>query len=357
MCCRYLGESEMKLHIAAEDLSLYLHEEALKASLRLPSAARELCRIEEDTEMVKSAIADAFRSLNTADKGTKGLLAELAELQEVKRRMESARDTLQEAAGLSSLFRTIDSMLQSNDLIRLADALQGLRRGLQIVGDSVPEFSKGPEKLENLEVRVLDMAVERLEEALRTQNGDATAQLCGILAQLEKDSLIEQFYTKVRSKPLVDLWEEYSSETPFTSWVSTFYDEVTRSVVAECDWCKSYIPEHFPSAVVNMVLVLFQRLQIPCKARLAGAISTSSISPLQSIEAMEQSIDATADFLDSLVDILTDAGCMPEDRMQRENLMIAISLPYNEALKSYPEKEAVHLNTSIDNIMSTGTFF
>ena len=105
-----------------------------------------------------------------------------------------------------------------------------------------------------------------------------------------------------------------------------------------------------------MVLVLFQRLQIPCKARLAGAISTSSISPLQSIEAMEQSIDATADFLDSLVDILMDAGCMPEDRMQRENLMTAVSLPYNDALKSYPEKEAAHLNTSIDNIMSTGAF-
>jgi hypothetical protein len=106
-----------------------------------------------------------------------------------------------------------------------------------------------------------------------------------------------------------------------------------------------------------MVLVLFQRLQIPCKARLAGAISTSSVSPLQSIEAMEQSVDATADFLDSLVDVLSDAGCMTEDRMQRENLMIAISLPYNEALKSYPEKEAVHLNTSIDNIVSTGMFF
>ena len=42
--------------------------------------------------------------------------------------------------------------------------------------------------------------------------------------------------------------------------------------------------------------------------------------------------------------------------MQRENLMTAVSLPYNDALKSYPEKEAAHLNTSIDNIMSTGAF-
>jgi hypothetical protein len=50
---------------------------------------------------------------------------------------------LQEAAGLSALFQQVDQHFASGSLPRLADALAGMRRGLAVVGDSVAEFRGG----------------------------------------------------------------------------------------------------------------------------------------------------------------------------------------------------------------------
>lgn len=68
---------------------------------------------------------------------------QLAELDAVKQRMEDARSTLKEAAGLSALFARVDDLIATGDLRRLADALAGMRRGLAVVGDSVAEFRGG----------------------------------------------------------------------------------------------------------------------------------------------------------------------------------------------------------------------
>ena len=42
---RYLGELEMKLHLAAEDVALYLQDHSTRAMQRIPAAVKELTRI------------------------------------------------------------------------------------------------------------------------------------------------------------------------------------------------------------------------------------------------------------------------------------------------------------------------
>lgn len=42
---RFLAEMEMKLHLAAEDASLYLQDHSTRALTRIPAATKELLRI------------------------------------------------------------------------------------------------------------------------------------------------------------------------------------------------------------------------------------------------------------------------------------------------------------------------
>ena len=79
-------------------------------------------------------------------------------------------------------------------------------------------------------------------------------------------------------------------------------------MVLECDWCQMYLAEYYPGIILDMLLSFFRRIQVPCKARLAGATSQSSISSLQSIETMEQTINSTAEFVDALFDSLRSAS-------------------------------------------------
>jgi len=353
---RFLTDHEMKLHIAAEDLGLYLHEESLRSTVKLPSAARELARIKEEVSVVKMGVESALRGVESKsrDHQANGVYLELQQLVELKTRMESARDTLQEAASLSSMFKTIDSMLHSNDLVRLADALQRFNRGLAIVGDSLVEFKRGRDKVANLEERVLDLAVQKLDNALKVQNGDHCRTACSVLDQLDRSQLIAQHYSKIRSEPLIEVWDGYSPENPYVSWIPGFYDEVLRSISTECDWCESYLPEYYPSIVLDMLISFFRRIEVPCKARLAGATSQSSISSLQSIEAMAQSVESTADFVDALFDCLRDAHALG-NQLGEKDLLKAIIVPYDDVLKNYPAKESSHMKYTLEHQMGLVT--
>lgn len=343
----------MRLHIAAEDLGLYVHEESLRSTIKLPAAARELARIKEDILLVQQSIEKALKRVEPA--GTKdsrhrsgGVHAELEQLFDMKRDMVTARDTLEEASNLASLFKTIDTMMSSgDDIVRLSEALKRFENGLRIVGDSLPEFRQGRAKVAALEERIFDMAVQKLDHSLNVQNGEACKIACTVLDQVGRSGLIGQHYSTIRSQPLLQLWEGYSASTPYSSWIPTFYDEVLRSVVTECDWCQTYVSECYPGIILDMLMSFFRRIEVPCKARLAGATSQSSISSLQSIETMEQTVDATAEFVDALFDSLRNASAITDNLVEKD-LMKSIIIPYDDVLKNYPSKEMNHMKNNLD---------
>lgn len=348
----------MRLHIAAEDLGLYVHEESLRSTVKLPSAARELARIKEDIYVIQKSIENALKSVHLeGEKESRnhsgGVHAQLQQMFEMKCEMVTARQTLEEAVSLSSLFKTIDSMMSSSqDLVRLSDALQRFQKGLSIVGDSLPEFRQGRQKVAALEERVFDLAVQNLDDSLKVQNGDSCKVACAVLDQLGRSGLIAQHYSTIRSQHLLQLWEGYSANTPYASWVTTFYDEVLRSIVVECDWCQVYLAEYYPSIILDMLTSFFRRIEVPCKARLAGATSQSSISSLQSIETMEQTANSTAEFVEALFDSLKSASGI-SDATAEIDLMKSIIVPYDEVLKHYPSKERNHINSYMDKTLES----
>ena len=45
MCCRYLAELEMRLHLCAEDLDASLEDDSTRALRRIPQAVQEACSV------------------------------------------------------------------------------------------------------------------------------------------------------------------------------------------------------------------------------------------------------------------------------------------------------------------------
>lgn len=158
---RFLAELEMKLHLSTEDVGLYLQDHAARAQQRIPAAAKELLRIkvgacrvplcvcvwgemycgrlglrcrqgllrscmlsctcirppiapgfgghpipvplalpQEDVAALRASTAAALAQLEDAGGGqAAGVVGQLAELDQVKRRMEDACSTLKVGAG------------------------------------------------------------------------------------------------------------------------------------------------------------------------------------------------------------------------------------------------------------------
>jgi len=290
------------------------------------------------------------------------IFAQLQQLHDQRALTLKASTILEEASNLTSLFKTIDSMLQRDDLPRLADTLARLRRGLEIVSaDTVTRAQRN--KVDQLEERVFDLAVAALDTALRMQQGEQCRRACGVLGQIGKAGLVPQHYVTIRSQPLVEVWEGFGKGVPYASWVGTFYEEVGRSVEGELGWCGVYLGEvgggrggkdGGRGLVVDMLMAFFGRVEVPCKARLAGATRGG----LSAIEAMEQVVGCTGGFLETLVRLLGAGGEGGEEGDGRdgwdgwdgrvEELLRVVIRPYDDMLRNYASKEGAWLAEALE---------
>lgn len=413
-----LLDEEMRLHIQAEALNEEIVELREACSSSIPRAARQLTQMREEVGLLHVSIACAMKGLGVRVGGDEGglvartasgalgsalgsvgplrrhsldhggqypqlknstsnyssynnnhsacvkydshaadeIFAQLQQLHDQRALTLKASTMLEEASNLTSLFKTIDSMLQRDDLPRLADTLARLRRGLEIVSaDTVTRAQRN--KVDQLEERVFDLAVAALDTALRMQQGEQCRRACGVLGQIGKAGLVPQHYVTIRSQPLVEVWERFGKGVPYASWVGTFYEEVGRSVEGELGWCGVYLGEvgggrggkdGGRGLVVDMLMAFFGRVEVPCKARLAGATRGG----LSAIEAMEQVVGCTGGFLETLVRLLGAGGEGGEgvdgrdDRV--EELLRVVIRPYDDMLRNYASKEGAWLVEALD---------
>lgn len=338
---RHLAELEMKLHLAAEDLSLYLEDCSSRAVQRIPAAANELLGIKDDVAAVRAAAASAQRQLESANDGAAAAVATIERLDAVKRRMEAACSTLQEAAGLSSLFRRVDDLFVSGDLQRVAEALAGIRRGLALVGGSVPEFRNGPARLGALQDRLAAAAEAPLAKALAAQRTEEAASLASILLGVGRRDAVERLYCSARYAPLAALWDSHAAGSPFVSWLVTFYDQAARTIESEAAWVVAALPDLAASLALRLLTSFLERTDKAHRARLAAALQAAQ-SPLAAIELLEQAGSAAADFAEAAHSALGAAGAPPAPGAFRAAQAAALA-PAEAELLRYAEREGQYV--------------
>jgi len=351
---RYLADQEMKLHLGAEDIGLYIQDQATRATQRIPVAARELARIREDAQSVRSAVISALSKLQEdASRGSAAeALAAIEELDRVKAQMEAACSTIKEAAGLSTLFELVDDLFAAGDIIRIDEALSGMRRGLAVVADTVPEFRNGRQRLAALEEKFASAVEGPLAAALAGQRGEEAGSLSRMMSSIGRGELVSKAYASARSPPFSALWDGYTPGTPFVSWLSTFYDQILHLVASECEWCETALPDQYPGLVLELLSSFFVAIDKPHRARLAGAL-TGAAGSLLPLEHMEQAVASASDFTEGLYKELSSARALQSFNSLSFVLQLVLS-PVEGALAQYPDKEWQYLTAEISNLIANG---
>ena len=297
---RRVAELEMRLHLAAEDVSLYLQDYTLKCSQRIPTAIKELMRIREDAMALRTSVATVLAQLQDISSGPAADVIHLIqELDVVKQRMEAGCSTLQQAAGLSSLFQRAEELFASRDLSRIAEAITGMRKGISVVGESVPEFRGAEAKLAKFEERFAHMLEERLSVAMSKHSGSEVSSLAFMLEDVGRGNRVAALYIQTRLQPLMQLWEEGSDQCSFVSWLHTFYSALSAKIEAEMEWCRTYLPRDQPALVVSLIISFLQKISNAFKQRLNLALSNSSSNASTLLEtAMKDAQEFGTSFAD-----------------------------------------------------------
>ncbi|KAK2996643.1 hypothetical protein RJ639_025150 [Escallonia herrerae] len=298
---KHLVDLEMKLQMASEEIAASLEEQSAAAILRIPRGARDVVRLRDDAISLRHSGNDILltlkqaRSLQSryplrfrhffvvlvAEGSSAESIATLAKVDIVKRRMEAAYETLQDAAGLTQLSSTVEDVFASGDLPRAAETLANMRHCLSAVGE-VAEFANVRKQLEVLENRLDAMVQPRLTDALTTRKVDLAQELRGILIRIGRFKSLELNYTKVHSKSIKQLWENFDSRqqqnknsgekkeverfsrthdfqsslqtVSFSSWLPSFYDELLLYLEQEWKWAVLAFPDDYKALVPKLLI-------------------------------------------------------------------------------------------------------
>ena len=307
---RLLSELEMRLQLLGEDVSLQLERESQLGVKRIPTAIGEIEVLEENVESLTNAVKDISRSLDETEFPSKQSIERLRKIDEVKSRMERARDTLSEAAGLAELMHSVDSVFNGENVSNMADALVRMKRGLAIVGD-VPEFADGRDRIAVLESRLESAARPALLRALEMDKGVSGASNMvssgnrdsikfardarDALRSIGKNESIEGAYAEARVvSPAMDFWVAFEEKThndglimnesspnntdkktdedaaneAFANFLPQFYDFVISLIEKEVNWTKNTFPEDVATLVSAGVASLHRAIAKKMQKRL-----------------------------------------------------------------------------------------
>ncbi|XP_042000505.1 conserved oligomeric Golgi complex subunit 7-like [Salvia splendens] len=275
---KHLVDLEMKLQMVSEEIAASLEEQSSAALLRVPRASRDVIRLRDDALSLRSSVATILISLKKAEGSSAESITALAKIDTVKRRMEAAYETLQDAAGLTQLSSTVEDVFSSGDLPRAAETLANMRHCLAAVGE-VAEFANIRKQLEVLEDRLDTMVQPRLTDALNYKKANVAQEMRGILIRIGRFKSLENYYTKVHLRPIKKLWEDFDSKQQssklasekneveqisrsvdsngptlsFARWLPGFYDELLLYLEQEWKWCILAFPEDYKTLVPKLL--------------------------------------------------------------------------------------------------------
>lgn len=278
---KHLVDLEMKLQMVSEEIDASLEEQSAAALLRIPRANRDIVRLRDDAVSLHSSVGSVLQRLVKAEGSSAESISTLAKIDTVKRRMEGAYETLQDAAGLTQLCSTVEDVFASGNLPQAAETLASMRHCLSAVGQ-VAEFANVRKQLEVLEDRLDSMVQPRLTDALTNRKVNIAQDMRGILIRIGRLKSLEQHYCKVHFKSIRKLWDEYelrqqasnlanekngvektsssldyqssTTQISFSIWLPSFYDELLLYLEQEWKWCVLAFPEDYRTLVPRLLI-------------------------------------------------------------------------------------------------------
>ncbi|CAD7701533.1 unnamed protein product [Ostreobium quekettii] len=290
---RYLAELEMKLQLSCEDIEAALEDCSAQVLRRIPTALQEVARIQGEADGLRFGVQGLVGKLKHDHTAGSQAIAGLLEVDRVKRNVEAACNTLQEATELSELFARVDSIFAAGDVTAMANTLATMRRGLDLVGD-VPEFRGGRQKLKNLEDSLVARIEPRLSSALAQKKGEQVRVLAGLLLSIGHDDMLQRLYASTwlqqQSGPRDALASGLSSPSAspkaLCGALRQWHDSLMLSIEVELQWCDVFLPEQSSQLVVCILMSAIEESN-----RMLSSLLSQRASVLLSMDMQKTALD------------------------------------------------------------------
>ena len=356
---RFLSDLELQTQLVSEDAARALEERSREATSRVPRATREIERVERRVEALREETRAMLTRLDEVEEVSRASVDALRQLDAAKRRMESAKETLQETNGLADLMANVDGIFASGNIRSMSDALARMKRALAVVGD-VPEFADGQDKVNAFEHKLEGIVRPALVTAFESHNSTAARELRDVLLATGRGSALESTYAETRvTGPLMKQWKTREREAAAATsgkseapvrMIEEFLKQCVTTLREEISWCASAFPENAASLIPIAWCSLHATLEGSVTEKLS-AMPTEQLVPIR--RAFETYVEDVAVTLLKLTN--DDASAMPAKvsvNSAINDALMAIVEPFIAVEQRYGELALSNMRREFESIVN-----
>jgi cell fate (sporulation/competence/biofilm development) regulator YlbF (YheA/YmcA/DUF963 family) len=227
----------LTLQMRHMELSGLMEEASFEAAGSIPKVLRELERIRDESDDLKSKLQGIELSLGGIEATTERSVALLMELDRVKRNMQQCATALSQAERFAALSKQIEGALaEGQDFGAVVGQMREVRTSLHVLQD-VPEFRNATARLAQYEKRLELQLRPRFVAAVRANEVQTALELSGVYRDIQQEAVMKTAYFETRLEDL-QAFVNAQAQAPIAGWLPLFYSRLLTIVTAEAEWCQ-----------------------------------------------------------------------------------------------------------------------
>ena len=227
----------LTLQMRHMELSGLMEEASFEAAGSIPKVLRELERIREESDDLKSKLQGIELSLGGIEATTERSVALLMELDRVKRNMQQCAAALSQAERFAALSKQIEAALaEGQDFGAVVGQMREVRASLHVLQD-VPEFRNAAARLAQYEKRLELQLRPRFVAAVRANDVQTALELSSVYRDIQQEAVMKTAYFETRLEDL-QAFVTSQAQAPIGGWLPLFYSRLLTIVTAEAEWCQ-----------------------------------------------------------------------------------------------------------------------
>lgn len=344
----FISSLVMKLQLYVQQVNSALEETSQQVLQSLPRIMRDTDVLQQEALMLREKMKTVREEMSKVQNDTGESLANLEHIDQLKSRLQKAKQALHEADNWSLLAADLEEVFESGDIESMSSRLTKMQQSLGAL-TSVPDYEDRRLQLEGLKNRLEAIASPRLVQAFTSGSIDQSRMHVRVFMDMDRLSQLLKYYHKCQKGILLQQWHalvDAEQDEGLIHLLKSCYEMFLSAWNERVKWC-SQVFTSVPSAaiLVDLYADTLSSLE-PSLNSVIDAVLKEEKEPLPLLLELSQCTQQFVSNLQAAIESSYQGKCIVSEE-KLLSLARALYQPWIPYVKQYSKLESENLKKQI----------
>lgn len=248
----FVSSLVMKLQLYVQQVNSALEETSQQVLQSLPRVMRDTDILQQEALMLREKMKTVREEMTKVQSDTGESLATLEHIDQLKTRLQRAKQALHEADNWSLLAADLEEVFESGDIESMSSRLTKMQQSLGAL-TSVPDYEERRLQLEGLKNRLEAIASPRLVQAFTSGSIDQSRVYVRIFVNMDRLSQLLKYYHKCQKGILLQQWRaivDVEQDEGVVHLLKSCYEMFLAAWNDQVKWCSQVFTSVPPPSIL-----------------------------------------------------------------------------------------------------------